>query len=184
MIGPLSAEQRSSHFLTALFRRDCCACTAQICNRQFHRLRRYTERLMGERYCDSSFDSRIFLLYTAARTISILRLSIPVSGYFRRKSFARVPGRNCPTLHVRGWSCHRESVSLHPDPEPAERERIRFDLRPAGWPADTVVILGAGAVTLRKGVDLFIACARRVAEMAPKTKFRFVWIGEGLDQGA
>ncbi len=56
------------------------------------------------------------------------------------------------------------------DPQPGERERIRFDLRPAGWPADTVVILGAGAVTFRKGVDLFIACARRVAEMAPRTK--------------
>ena len=66
-------------------------------------------------------------------------------------------------------------------PQPAERERIGFDLRPAGWPADTIIVLGAGAVALRKGVDLFLACARRVAEMAPKKRFRFVWIGEGLD---
>ena len=66
--------------------------------------------------------------------------------------------------------------------EPRERERIRSDLRPAGWPSDTVVVLGAGAVTFRKGVDLFIACARRVAEMAAKKNFRFVWIGEGLEK--
>ena len=50
-----------------------------------------------------------------------------------------------------------------------------------GWPKDTVVILGAGLVRLRKGVDLFIACARRVAEMMPKRRFRFVWIGDGFN---
>ena len=32
-------------------------------------------------------------------------------------------------------------------------------------------------------MDLFIACAKRVAEMAPAKKFRFVWIGEGMDTG-
>ena len=63
-----------------------------------------------------------------------------------------------------------------------EQERIRLDLRPAGWAADTIVILGAGAVALRTGVDIFIACAKRVAEMAPKREFRFVWMAEGLDR--
>ena len=44
-----------------------------------------------------------------------------------------------------------------------------------------MVILGAGYVHLRKGVDLFIACAKRVSEMMPKRRFRFVWIGDGFD---
>jgi glycosyltransferase involved in cell wall biosynthesis len=47
--------------------------------------------------------------------------------------------------------------------------------------ADTFVVLGLGAVQVRKGVDLFLgtaACARR---LAPDLNFRFVWIGEGYD---
>ena len=84
------------------------------------------------------------------------------------------PGRIVPT-----GKCETPSRA-----EPGERERILFDLRPPGWPADTVVILGVGTITLRKGVDMFIACAKRVAEMAPKKRFRFVWFGDPLDSEA
>ena len=85
-----------------------------------------------------------------------------------------------------GSFCRRGFVLLHQvplaqKPEANERERMRFHLRPIGWPKDTVVILGAGSVHLRKGVDLFIACAKRVSEMEPRQRFRFVWIGDGFD---
>ena len=68
--------------------------------------------------------------------------------------------------------------------EPLETRADSIRFAPGGMAGETIVILGAGAVTFRKGVDLFIACARRVAEMAPKKRFRFVWIGEGMDTGA
>ena len=71
--------------------------------------------------------------------------------------------------------------SLTAEARAKDREQIRADLRPVGWPKDTVVVLGAGLVHLRKGVDLFIACAKRVAEMMPKRRFRFVWIGDGFN---
>ena len=108
------------------------------------------------------------------------RLSIPASEIFPAE-IVRESARE--ELPARAHGAGLAPGDLYPSigPQPVERERIRLDLRPAGWAADTVVILGAGAVTLRTGVDLFIACARKVAEMAPKREFRFVWIAEGLD---
>ena len=86
-----------------------------------------------------------------------------------------------PGLVLPQGICVAPPSSTAQKPEANEREQIRFHLRPTGWPKDTVVILGAGSVHLRKGVDLFIACAKRVLEMAPKQRFRFVWIGDGFD---
>ncbi|MDH3349587.1 MAG: glycosyltransferase [Desulfobulbaceae bacterium] len=54
-------------------------------------------------------------------------------------------------------------------------------LRPEPFPDDTVIILGAGAVQMRKGVELFLACANRVLELKPKKQFRFVWVGHGYN---
>ena len=59
-----------------------------------------------------------------------------------------------------------------------EFERL---FRPDSFPSNTIVILGAGYVQLRKGVDLFLACAARVIALCPKTAFRFVWVGHGFD---
>src|SRR3954451_17798261 len=44
-----------------------------------------------------------------------------------------------------------------------------------------VVVVGMGAVEIRKGVDLFIAIAADVRRIAPGSKIRFVWIGKGYD---
>lgn len=62
-----------------------------------------------------------------------------------------------------------------------ERTRIRELIRPKALSNDTVVILGAGSVAIRKGVDLFLSCAARVMALSPKTSFRFVWLGAGFD---
>ena len=40
-----------------------------------------------------------------------------------------------------------------------------------------LVVLGCGAVHLRKGVDLFLSCAAAVARLGPNRPVRFVWIG-------
>ena len=62
-----------------------------------------------------------------------------------------------------------------------ERNRIRGLIRPKGIAGDTVIILGAGFVELRKGVDLFIECAARVVRTPGGGRCRFVWIGKGYD---
>jgi O-antigen biosynthesis protein len=62
----------------------------------------------------------------------------------------------------------------------AERARLRRIMRPAAQ-AGTMVILGAGQVTYRKGVDLFIECAAKVSRTPGGEKCRFIWIGKGFD---
>lgn len=63
----------------------------------------------------------------------------------------------------------------------AEERRVKSELRPSHLPADTIVILGAGSVQLRKGVDLFVDCAAKVLRESPDKNFRFVWVGKGYD---
>lgn len=43
------------------------------------------------------------------------------------------------------------------------------------------IILGAGLIQLRKGVDLFIDCAARVLESGQMDGLHFVWVGKGYD---
>jgi glycosyltransferase involved in cell wall biosynthesis len=93
----------------------------------------------------------------------------------------------CSALGDRPAVILPQGRSLVPKPERTELEnsreaqRIREVLRPASLPENTVVILGAGSVCLRKGVDLFIACAAKVAALRPRTPYRFVWVGHGFD---
>jgi glycosyltransferase involved in cell wall biosynthesis/SAM-dependent methyltransferase len=67
-----------------------------------------------------------------------------------------------------------------PENAAAGKLAIRKAMRPDALPADTVLILGAGSVHIRKGVDLFIACAARVLALQPSRPFRFVWVGSGF----
>lgn len=62
-----------------------------------------------------------------------------------------------------------------------EVERILRALRPGDAPQDSVVVLGAGFVQFRKGVDIFIECAARVVNAPGGERCRFVWIGQGYD---
>ena len=62
-----------------------------------------------------------------------------------------------------------------------EQARIARSFRPDGWPENTVVVVGAGTVHFRKGVDLFIDCAAHVMRSGRGGPCRFVWIGGGYD---
>jgi glycosyltransferase involved in cell wall biosynthesis len=62
-----------------------------------------------------------------------------------------------------------------------ERARIRRLIRPGSPGDDGVVIIGAGSVNLRKGVDLFVELAARVVRTPEGAGCRFVWIGDGYD---
>ncbi|KZR84310.1 D-inositol-3-phosphate glycosyltransferase [Synechococcus sp. MIT S9509] len=48
-------------------------------------------------------------------------------------------------------------------------------------PQETLLVLGAGAVQPRKGVDLFVAMAAQIVQQAPELNMRFAWIGSGYE---
>lgn len=62
-----------------------------------------------------------------------------------------------------------------------EKARLSTIFRPEGFASDTLVIMGAGTIDFRKGVDLFLMCASRIAEILPeaRTSCRFIWVGSG-----
>jgi glycosyltransferase involved in cell wall biosynthesis len=62
-----------------------------------------------------------------------------------------------------------------------ERARIRRLIRPRTAGESGIVIIGAGSVNLRKGVDLFVELAARVVRTPEGAGCRFVWIGDGYD---
>ncbi|MCX5493264.1 methyltransferase domain-containing protein [Kaistia dalseonensis] len=45
--------------------------------------------------------------------------------------------------------------------------------------ADTFIVLGAGYVHIRKGVDLFLSVAAAARRHAPGVRFKFIWVGDG-----
>ena len=61
-----------------------------------------------------------------------------------------------------------------------ERAQLKAKLRPLGS-EENFLILGAGTVQMRKGVDLFIEVARKVLASPQGARARFVWIGPGFD---
>jgi lipopolysaccharide biosynthesis protein/glycosyltransferase involved in cell wall biosynthesis len=63
----------------------------------------------------------------------------------------------------------------------AEASRVQELLRPSGSSEEAIIVIGAGNVEFRKGADIFIQCAAKVASLAPDLDIRFVWIGRGFD---
>ena len=59
-----------------------------------------------------------------------------------------------------------------------ERDADRFL---AQLPSEALLVLGAGAVQPRKGVDLFVATAQQIRLQAPDLPIVFAWIGSGYD---
>jgi glycosyltransferase involved in cell wall biosynthesis len=53
-------------------------------------------------------------------------------------------------------------------------KRSKFDSKP-------FIILGAGSVHYRKGVDLFIATAAEIERTLPNCNFKMIWVGSGFD---
>jgi len=60
-----------------------------------------------------------------------------------------------------------------------ERDLLAARLRPDAAKSSGFLVIGAGTVQIRKGVDLFIDVARRVLSMKEGENARFAWIGGG-----
>jgi colanic acid biosynthesis glycosyl transferase WcaI len=69
-------------------------------------------------------------------------------------------------VHLRNWS--------HIQPPDRDRDEVRREL---GWKPDQIVILHAGAMGLKQGLENVMEAARRAVSVAPK--LRFVLMGDG-----
>jgi glycosyltransferase involved in cell wall biosynthesis len=63
----------------------------------------------------------------------------------------------------------------------AERAWLMQNLRPEGDRSRPFLVIGAGSINLRKGVDQFIECATFIINSPSGQNFRFAWIGDGYD---
>ena len=93
--------------------------------------------------------------------------------------YPRLAGRECRIIP------QGRCVLLEQPPDAAsvsrEMEKIQAVLRPAGSPADMLLVVGIGFVQMRKGVELFIDCAAKVVKLLGDRPCRFVWIGPGYN---
>ncbi|MEJ7745161.1 MAG: rhamnan synthesis F family protein [Luteimonas sp.] len=90
--------------------------------------------------------------------------------------YPQLRGRTCQFLPQ--GRCTLLVDEIDADTFATEMSRIRAVLRPPSLPQDTLVVIGIGAVQIRKGVELFIDCVTRVVQSAPEVPVRFVWIGD------
>lgn len=96
-----------------------------------------------------------------------------------RKEFQGVEWKSVHVLPQ--GRCFVPKVGLDENLLREEWARVVSAIRP---PADTsgkFVVLGAGFVQLRKGVDVFIQCAAKVIKEVGAERVRFVWMGSGFD---
>jgi glycosyltransferase involved in cell wall biosynthesis len=152
----------------------------------------------------NSIESRVMLAPLAAAFVPVLSLVHEFASYTRpRDAFrsallwsgevvfsANVTMENAfaeyPDLGPRGAHILPQGRCLLPasgaDPEAVAREqaRLRRLIRPP-HARDAVVVLGAGFVQLRKGIELFLECAARVVRAPGGEHCRFIWIGKGYD---
>jgi glycosyltransferase involved in cell wall biosynthesis len=63
-----------------------------------------------------------------------------------------------------------------------EFAEIKRRFRPHGSSSETVVVLGLGTIEPRKGIDLFLSTAQMIYEEHPESNFRFMWIGNYLNE--
>lgn len=63
-----------------------------------------------------------------------------------------------------------------------EDNRIKNILRPENLSNDEIIITGIGNVDFRKGVDLFLDCAKKVVQALPGRCCKFFWFGEKTDE--
>ncbi len=87
-----------------------------------------------------------------------------------------------PDLHVLPQGkCAVPSDGKAAKPSAIERTRLQIALRPDSDTDRRFVVIGAGTVEIRKGVDLFIEVATRVLSSEGGDRVRFAWIGGGYN---
>lgn len=87
-----------------------------------------------------------------------------------------------PTMHILPQGkCEVPTAARSPAERKLERTRLSELFRPNGESSRRFIVIGAGYVQIRKGVDLFIDTAMRVLNDPAGKNAIFVWIGAGYD---
>lgn len=94
-------------------------------------------------------------------------------------AYPELSNRFCPVLPQ--GRCVAPPGGIDEEQLQAEKDRIRRLMRSGRSVGKDVVVLGAGYVNFRKGVDLFLDCAARVIRAPAGGRCRFVWIGKGFE---
>lgn len=123
----------------------------------------------------ATYVNPLSALQTALDWSTEIVFSAPV---VQRSSLASHPNLSTRTTHVipQGIVSLPRGESLH-DETPAPRlgiERLRELRRTNG----TFLVMGAGLVVIRKGVDVFLATAASIIRKHPQHKFHFLWVGD------
>jgi glycosyltransferase involved in cell wall biosynthesis len=84
-------------------------------------------------------------------------------------------------IHIKAQGRADPPVSCETAPNACDSAEQKAATGPLEEAKGCFVVLGAGTVHLRKGVDLFIAAAAAARRMRPDKRFRFIWIGHGYD---
>ncbi|TPJ75508.1 glycosyltransferase [Mesorhizobium sp. B2-5-13] len=99
-----------------------------------------------------------------------------------QSSYDAFPGlEKRPGIHVMAQGrSDTPPTSLAHEPTDKKRDEFLLRLQPEGE-ENSFLVLGAGSVHIRKGVDLFVSAAATAKRLRPNVRFRFVWIGHGYD---
>ncbi len=91
---------------------------------------------------------------------------------------AKTPGVDMTRAHILPQGkCRVPAPVVQDANSAAEKDWLRAALRPHGKDDGRIVVIGAGTVNLRKGVDLFIQMATGVLKSANANNIFFYWIG-------
>jgi glycosyltransferase involved in cell wall biosynthesis/2-polyprenyl-3-methyl-5-hydroxy-6-metoxy-1,4-benzoquinol methylase len=100
----------------------------------------------------------------------------------KENAFNEYPDLSAQAVHtIPQGRCLLPFSEANEEASQTESLHIQRLMRPKGLADDAVIVLGAGSVQIRKGVDLFIECATRVLHLPGGEKCRFVWVGNGYN---
>jgi glycosyltransferase involved in cell wall biosynthesis/uncharacterized coiled-coil protein SlyX len=121
-------------------------------------------------------DAFPFAMHWAGETVFSTRITY-------ENALSELPALAHSNAHILPQGrCVPPDIEIDPGKRAAEAARVKSFLRPDSPEGkNSFVVIGAGAVQYRKGVDLFMECAARVIRSPGGEACRFVWIGNGYD---
>jgi glycosyltransferase involved in cell wall biosynthesis len=96
---------------------------------------------------------------------------------FPARTVAEAAARECEVLQARGYNVLVQGLMKQPPVQtfpPDATDGAQLSLKDD---ADSMLVLGVGAIEFRKGVDLFISAAELVRRYLPNKRIKFAWAG-------
>ncbi|HEY3939049.1 MAG TPA: rhamnan synthesis F family protein, partial [Bryobacteraceae bacterium] len=138
--------------------------------------------------CARSFIPTVLLMHEFASYVSPLSslhsaLDWCTEVVFPARVVAQSAEESCPLLRGRLTHVMPQGMAVLPAGKTSRNDASSSILEQLTYQHDikgTFVVLGAGAVQIRKGVDLFLAAAAAVIRSQPDRAIHFLWVGNGF----